>query len=166
MAMRHRARTSRRALFALVICLVLAVWSPAAISQGEDIAVVVHPGVPVDNLTTAELRRILLGDREFWPSGDRVTLLIRAPIARERDVVVKNLCEMTEAQFRPHWIGKVFRAETPSGPKIVYSAEMARDQASRLAGAITFLPMSQVGSGLKVVRVDGRSPGQPGYRLK
>jgi len=166
MAMRPQARTSRRALFALAICLVLAAWSAPATTQGEDIAVVVHPGVPVDNLTTAELRRILLGDREFWPSGDRITLLIRAPIARERDVVVKNLCEMTEAQFRQHWIGKVFRAETPSGPKIVYSTEMARDQASRLAGAITFLPMSQVGTGLKVLRVDGRSPGQAGYRLK
>ncbi len=41
-------------------------------TQAPDIAVVVHPDVPVDNLTIAELRRILLGDREFWASGVRV----------------------------------------------------------------------------------------------
>ncbi len=105
----------------------------------SDIAVVVHPSVAVDNLTIAELRRILLGDREFWSAGARVTLFIRAPIARERDAVVRDVCQMTEAQFRQHWIGKVFRADTPSGPKIVYSSEMAIDQVSRTPGAITFV---------------------------
>ena len=131
-----------------------------------DIAVVVNPGVPVENLTTAELRRILLGDREFWASGMRVTLLIRAPIARERDAAVKSVCQMTEAQFRQHWIGKVFRADTPSGPKIVYSNEMALDQASRIPGAIAFVPAPVTSKSVKVIRIDGRSPGQSGYGLK
>ena len=99
-----------------------------------------HPDVPVDNLTLAELRRILLGDREFWTRRrPRVTLLIRAPVARERDVAVKDVCQMTEAQFRQHWIGKVFRADTRSGPRIVYSGQMAMDQVSRTPGAITFV---------------------------
>ena len=81
----------------------------------------VHRDVPIDNLTVSELRRIVLGDREFWPESVRITLLIRAPIAHERDVVLKKLCKMTEAQFRQHWIGKVFRADTALAPKIVYS---------------------------------------------
>jgi len=130
------------------------------------IAVVVHPDVPVDNLTLAELRRILLGDREFWPSGVRVTLLIRAPVARERDAALKQVCQMTEAQFRQHWIGKVFRAETPSGPKIVYSAEMAVEQVNRIPGAIAFVDAALAAKGLKVVKIDGRSPGQAGYALR
>ena len=96
----------------------------------------------------------------------RVTLLIRAPIARERDAAVQSVCQMTEAQFRQHWIGKVFRAETPSGPKIVYSTEMALDQVSRLPGAITFVPIPQVTKNVKVLKIDGRSPGQTGYRLR
>ncbi|HET9266760.1 MAG TPA: hypothetical protein VFO31_01300, partial [Vicinamibacterales bacterium] len=95
--------------------------APAARQASPDIAVVVHPDVPVDNLTLADLRRILLGDREFWTSGSRVTLFIRAPIARERDAMVKDVCQMTEAQFRQHWIAKVFRADTATPPKIVYS---------------------------------------------
>jgi hypothetical protein len=43
----------------------------------------------VDGLTFAELRRLLLGDREF-SAGMRVTLLIRAP-ARERDSAVRDV---------------------------------------------------------------------------
>ena len=151
----------------LVVCVLgLLGTLPVAGQSKSDIAVVVHPDVGVDNLSLPELRRILLGDREFWPSGARVTLLIRAPVARERDAAIKNVCEMTEAQFRQHWIGKVFRAESPGGPKIVYSTEMALDQVSRTPGAITFVEASLVGRTAKVIKIDGLSPGQPGYRMK
>lgn len=139
---------------------------PAAGQAVSDIAVVVNSSVPVDNLSLAELRRILLGDKEFWAPGMRVTLLIRAPIARERDVAIQRLCEMSEAQFRQHWIAKVFRAEAPTGPKIVYSSESALDQVTRTQGAITFVDASLAGRGMKVLKIDGKSPGQSGYRIK
>jgi ABC-type phosphate transport system substrate-binding protein len=156
-----------RGLIGLVVCLLVAIATLPASGQAKtDIAVVVHPDVGVDNLTLADLRRILLGDREFWPSGVRVTLLVRAPVARERDAAIKTICEMTEAQFRQHWIGKVFRAESPAGPKIVYSTEMALDQVTRTPGAITFVEASLVGRNAKIVKIDGVSPGQPGYRMK
>ena len=146
----------------------LAGWETSAqqAPTGRDLAVVVHPGVPVDNLTFAELRRILLGDREFWTSDLRVTLLIRAPIARERDAAVREVCQMTESQFRQHWIGKVFRAETRSVPKIVTSAEMALEQVSRTPGAITFVDAAAAPKGVKVLKIDGKSPGQSGYRVR
>ena len=41
---------------------------------------------------------------------------------------------MTEAQFRQHWIGKVFRAETPSGPKIVASLVDEDDWWNKMLG--------------------------------
>jgi phosphate transport system substrate-binding protein len=138
----------------------------AAAQAPGDIAVVVHADVPVDNLSLSELRRLVLGDRAFWPASVRVTLLVRAPIARERDVVLKTVCQMTEAQFRQHWIAKVFRAETALAPKIVYSSEMAIDLVNRIPGAITFVDASQVRGGLRVVKVDGRLPGERGYLLR
>jgi len=151
--------------------LLLLVAQPArlagqAASVG-DLAIVVHRDVPTDDITYAELRRLLLGDREFWTSGLRVTLLIRAPIARERDAAVKDVCQMTEAQFRQHWIGKLFRADTANGPRIVYSAEMALDQVTRTPGAMTIVLASQAaGKGGKVLKIDGKLPGQSGYKVK
>jgi hypothetical protein len=144
----------------------LAAGAAPAAQAAPDIAVVAHPDVPLDNLTIADLRRMLLGDREFWASGMRVRLLIRAPVARERDVVVRGVCEMTEAQVRQHWIGKVFRADAVSGPRIVYSSEMAIDQTSRTPGAIAFVPAPVPGTRVKVLTIDGRAPGQSGYPLR
>ena len=126
----------------------------------------VRPDVPVDNLSFAELRRVLLGDRQFWSSNVRVTLLVRAPGAREREVVLKNIYQMSEAQFRQYWIAKVFRAEAASGPRIVYSNEMAAELALAIPGAVAFVEASQVPKGLKVLKINGLLPGEKGYPLR
>jgi hypothetical protein len=161
---------ARRVVLRIAVLLgaaALLVSAPVPVlTQGPDIAVVVHPDVPIDNLTLAELRRVLLGDREFWTSGVRVALFLRAPVARERDVAIKDVCQMSEAQFRQHWIAKVFRADVQSGPRIVYSGQMAIEQVSRTPGAITFVENSAVVKGVKVLKIDGRSPGQSGYRVR
>lgn len=165
----HRFRFTllRVVLAALMAAAPLTLAATPTPQAAADIAVIVHPGVPIDNLPMAELRRYLTGDREFWgTNGPRVSILIRAPIARERDVVVREICQMTEAQFRQHWIGKVFRNESPSGPRIVYSAESAIDQVSRTPGAIAFVTTPVASKAVKVLRVDGRAPGQTGYPLR
>ena len=156
----------------LLVCLlsVLALGMPigaqATNTVASDVAVVVHPDIPLDNLTLGELRRLVLGDRGFWPASVRVTLLLRAPVAHERDVILKVVGQMTEAQFRQHWIGKVFRADTAVAPKIVYSSDMAVDMVARIPGAITFVDASQVGRNVKVLKIDGLSPGEKGYVLR
>jgi ABC-type phosphate transport system substrate-binding protein len=137
---------------------------PAAVSG--DIAIVVRPDVPVDNMTFAELRKLLLGDRQFWSSNLRVTLLVRAPGAREREVVLKTIYQMSEAQFRQYWIAKVFRAEAAAGPRIVYSNEMATELTSAVPGAVAFVEATQVPKGLKIVKINGKLPGDKEYPLR
>jgi ABC-type phosphate transport system substrate-binding protein len=136
---------------------------PAA---NTDIAIVVRPDVPVENLSFAEVRRLMLGDRQFWNSNLRVTLLVRAPGARERDVVLKNIYQMSEAQFRQYWIAKVFRAEAANGPRIVYSNEMAAELVAAIPGAVAFVEAEQVPKGLKVIKINGLGPGDKGYPLR
>jgi hypothetical protein len=147
------------------LCAALAALAPSA-PTGEDIAVLVHPSVPVNDLSFAEMRKVLLGDRQFWSSNLRVTLVMRAPVAREREIVLKTVYQMSEAQFRQYWIGKVFRAEASSGPRIVYSNEEATELAASIPGAITFAEATRAPKGLKVLRIDGKMPGEAGYRLR
>lgn len=151
---------SRPCLILISLGLVL-----ATVAAADDVAVVAHPSVPVADLSFAEVRKILLGDRQFWASSLKVTLLIRAPAAREREIILKNVYQMSEAQFRQYWIGKVFRAESASAPRIVYSNEEATGLAASMPGALTFVDAARIPKGLKVLKIDGRLPGQPGYRL-
>lgn len=93
-----------------------------------------------------------------------MTLPIGAPGSHERDVFL-GVCQMREASFRQYWISKVFRAETSRTPKIVYSNEMAIELVSAIPGAVASVESSQVPKGLKILRINGRLPGEKGYPL-
>lgn len=141
-------------------------WRLAAAAGSNPVAIVVRPDLLVDNLSFGELRRVMLGDRQYWSSNLKVTLLVRAPGAREREVVLKTIYQMSEAQFRQYWIAKVFRAEAASAPRIVYSNEMATELVSEIPGAIAFVDASLAPKGLKVLKIDGKLPGDAGYPLR
>ncbi len=148
-------------------CLCLALLQPLAAQRHDvDIAVVVHPDTPVSNLSLAEVRKVFLGDRQYWSTNVPVVLMIRAPVARERDVVLKIIYQMSESQFKQYWIAKIFRAESATAPKVVYSSDMANQLVTAIPGAIAFIDSKDVKPGSKVLRVDGRLPGEPGYPLR
>jgi ABC-type phosphate transport system substrate-binding protein len=148
-------------------CLCLALLQPLAAQRHDvDVAVVVHPDTPISNLSLAEVRKVFLGDRQYWSTNVPVVLMIRAPVARERDVVLKIIYQMSESQFKQYWIAKIFRAESATAPKVVYSNDMANQLVTAIPGSIAFIDSKDVKPGSKVLRVDGRLPGEPGYPLR
>ena len=157
--------TERRRFLIAVAALAAMPLGRGAAAE-NDIAVVVRPDTPADDLSFGEIRKLLLGERQFWAGNLRVTLLIRAPAARERDVVLRIIYRMTEAQFRQFWISKVFRAEASSGPKIVYTNEMATELVAAIPGSVAFVDAAQVPKGLKILKIDGKLPGEKGYPLR
>jgi ABC-type phosphate transport system substrate-binding protein len=157
--MRHAAT------LALVAFAVLGAREARAQTSGE-VAIVVNSATAIDDLSLLELRNVFLGERQFWRDGSRIVLLVRAPVAYERDIVLNRIYRMDESQFRQYWIAKVFRAEVSSGPKIVYSNDMTRQLVAALPGAVGFIAASDVAAGMKVLRINGKLPGDPDYPLR
>ena len=160
----------RAAVLALVMIAVAGpiVSTVDAQTEGrEAVAIVVHPDVAIDddNLTLVELRNIFLAERQHWGDRSRIPLLVGAANAPERDLIFTEVYGMSEDRYRQYWIGKMFRSEVASGPKIVFSTEMLRDLVTVIPGSIGFVPLSEVGPDLKVIRIDGMMPGDEGYPL-
>jgi hypothetical protein len=162
--------TSKRVVTILwtILWLSMALHLPASAqtSRGADIAVLVNADTPVTDLSLSEVRKVLLGERQYWNSKLPVVLLIRAPVARERDVVLRVIYQMSEAQFKQYWVAKIFRAEAASPPRIVYSNDMQYELLTALPGAIAFVDSRNVRPGVKVLRVDGHLPGDREYPLR
>lgn len=136
-------------------------------SAGEgDVAVVVNDDTPVTDLSLGEVRKVFLGERQYWNAKLPVVLLLRAPVARERDVVLRVIYQMTEAQFKQYWVAMIYRAEVTSPPKIVYSSDLQYDLVTATPGAIAFVDSRNIRPGVKVVRVDGMLPGDKNYPLR
>ena len=149
----------------LALVAMAAAVSTVGAQTTEAVAIVVHPQVAVDDLSLDELKNIFLAERQYWQDRSRITLVMRAAIAPERDLVLSEIYGMSEDRYRQYWIAKMFRAEVASGPKIVFSTDMLRDLVTVIPGSIGFVPMSEVGPDLKVIRIDGRLPGDEGYPL-
>lgn len=163
------ATKKRNAMILLIMSwLTITVQGPstAQTAKGSDVAVVVNADTPVNDLSLSEVRKVLLGERQYWNSKLPVTLLIRAPQARERDVVLRVIYQMSEAQFKQYWVAKIFRAEAASPPKIVYSNEMQYELVTAIPGAIAFVEARAVRPGAKVLRVEGHLPGDKEYPLR
>lgn len=130
------------------------------------IAIVVHKGMGIEDLSLDELRSIFLADQQFWSDRTRITLLVRAPQSDERDFVLNRIYQMTEPQFRQYWIAKMFRSEVPRGPKIVFSTDMTVELVVAIPGSISFIRADEVSDTIQVVRIDGKLPSDAGYPLK
>ena len=156
----------------IFVCLIaLSILSFESTSAQETvtssaIAIVVHKDTAVENLTLEDLRSIFLADQQFWQNRKRIILLVRAPQSDERDFVLNKIYQMTEAQFRQYWIGKMFRAEVPRGPKIVFSTDMTLELVTAIPGSISFMRANDVSDDVKIVRVDGKLPSESGYPLQ
>jgi ABC-type phosphate transport system substrate-binding protein len=167
------AKTQNAIFRQTLICLLAALMLPigTAGAQGEvvtssAIAIVVHADTDVDNLSLEELRSIFLAEKQFWSDRQRIILLVRAPQSDERDFVLNRIYQMSEAQFRQYWIGKMFRAEVPRGPKIVFSTDMTLELVTAIPGSISFIRVADASENVKLVRVDGKLPSEPGYPLQ
>ena len=97
---------TRVSLAATLLLLALAAHGVGA--QEEAVAIVVHPATEVDDLTFVDLKSIFRGDRQFWDDGRRVTLLMRAPEAEERKMILERIYEMDEdaRRFMMDYLGR------------------------------------------------------------
>ena len=154
-----------RYILALVVMVACSLGGSQA-SQTGDIAVVVNSSNPVNDLSLSELRNMLMGDRRFWKGNVRVKLILREPGTRDRDAVLVLLLRMDNKAFAAQWRAKVFRGEASEEPVSVASASQVEQYLLENPGAITFTAGKITAPKFKVLRLEGKLPGDEGYTLK
>jgi ABC-type phosphate transport system substrate-binding protein len=153
-------------LAAALVCGAAVSTPQSASAQGAgDLAIVAHPGTPVSQLSFTELRQVLKGERQYWTPDLPVVLFVRAPTSAERSAVLDVIYQMSEPQFKQYWIAKQFRAESATSPKNMRSNDLTQQFVASTPGAIGFMAANDVKPGVKVLRIEGRLPGEPGYKL-
>ena len=156
---------ARAAGMVLVPALLLGALATPRRAAAEPMAVIVNENTPVKELTFAEMRRVFLGERQYWNAETPVVLIVRAPVAPERTVVLDRIYRMSESQFKQYWIARIFRAEATSTPKVVYSNQTINELVAAIPGAISLVRADAVQPGVRTVKIDGLLPGEANYPL-
>jgi len=150
----------------IVIITAMTLANPVALrAQSNDVAVVVNEKNPVINLTLADLRKLFSGEKRTWSGGMPVKLFVRALGAHER-VVLLQLLGMSEMEYKEHWTALVYRGQVLSEPVMLFSNGMQREAVQAYPGALAIVNLPDVKPGMKVLRIDGHLPGEPGYPIK
>jgi ABC-type phosphate transport system substrate-binding protein len=154
-------------MVALVAILGPAGHGPVAAQRAnqEALAIVVNRANPIDDLSTDELRKALLGGRQRWPNGRKITVVMRPPGDADRDTVLRLICRMSETEFRKYTLQATFTGETSSGPRVLDTPLGVRRFVFNVPGAIGYIRLSEVDDTVKVIHIDGRAPTDPDYRL-
>ena len=74
--------------------------------------------------------------------------------------LVKN-----SSEYRQYWTVQVFRGEAQSEPFTRPSNGMQKEALIAYLGAVALVNLQDVKTGMKVLKVEGRMPGEAGYPL-
>ncbi len=136
-----------------------------SISASNDLAIIVNKSSPVNDISLVNLRKLFLAEQKYWPNGRRVTVVMREPGQAERAAVLQQLYRMSNRDYERYFLRAEFTGEASGAPKSLSSAAGVRKFVYNVPGAIGYVRADEVDGSVKVVRVDGRAPGEPGYRL-
>jgi len=140
---------------------------PAQASQQAELAIIVNKSNPTDSISYSELREYFLAERNHWVNGGgKVRIVMRAPGQPEREAVLHLIYNMNEKGFTSYFLGKKFTGEVLEEPRQQNSTPDVIKFISYVPGAIGYVRADEVDASVKVLRVDGLAPGEPGYKIK
>jgi hypothetical protein len=154
-----------RPTFLIAIALLLAAALPFSAARvaaaGKPLVVVVSAAAAMKDISTSNLRRVFQGMPTDFEGGKRFVPLNHptgTPTRVQFDRAVLGLEPEAVGAF---WVDRRIRDESPP-PRTVPSGDLALRIAGSLPGAITYVyPVS-----VKVLTIDGKAAGAPGYLLK
>ena len=156
----------RLALGALLLSLLGLAPRAGHAQDAEPLAIVVNRNNPLTEISLADLRRVFRGQRSRWTNGRRVTLVMRDPGTPERDAILRSVYGLDEAEYRRSFLQAVFSGQTSDAPKTLASSNGVVRFVYNVPGAIGYVRARDVDASVKTLRVEGRLPGEPGYRLE
>jgi len=130
-----------------------------------DVAIVVHPDNREADVTSEELVRILRQDQQRWRAGGRIYLVFQSSGSPAREVVLRRVFRMNDVELKQFWLGRLYRGEIASFPYVAPSDAAVKRIVGLAPHALGFVDRSAVDATVKVLRVDGKLPGQAGYFL-
>jgi hypothetical protein len=134
--------------------------------EPADLAVVVNKSRAPESADLSELRQMILGARLKWRDGAAVLAVETRPDSPERALVMKALYRMNDAALRRYYMLAAFNGTEVSQPRDVPTAAALKKFVASNPGAVGCILASDVDDSVKILKVDGTAPGEPGYKLR
>lgn len=144
--------------------------APAAVGalQNSDVAIIVNPRNATQDVSFANLRKYFMAERSQWPDGTKIVITMRQPAGQgDRAAVLRAIYNWNEDYYRTYFRQGRFNESIQDAPRELNTAYAMIQFVHYTPGAIGYVRADQVDTAkVSVLRVDGRRPGDAGYRIK
>jgi hypothetical protein len=152
-----------------VIALLLTALLGAAAASTEQhvrLIVIVPATQTITGVTSADLRRIYLGDMTRWPDGRRIVPVMLRPGSIDTDTLLKHFLRIAPIDFAQQWISAVFRGRVAAPPVTVATSDDAmRFVATHPESIAIIVDRADVLPAVRIFRIDGRLRDDARYQL-
>ncbi|WP_373030886.1 hypothetical protein [Sulfurovum sp.] len=116
--------------------------------SAEKFVVITHPNNPIDTLTKSQLRMIYLKKSRFW--GDTKLVALNLPPTSNLRLTFENeVLKMSYNELDNYWVREHYKGHRP--PYRVESVESMLLFVKKVEGAIGYIPVSKIDTGVKVI---------------
>lgn len=133
-------------------------------------AVIVHQSNPTKNLRVADVRAFFAGINGKWPHGPKVVLVERDAGSATFRFLLQRVLNMSAIEYKRRLASIEFAGEAPVILKILNSEEAACKFVFNVPGSIALIETGSLPApecrGVETVRIEGRLPGEEGYKLR
>jgi hypothetical protein len=133
-------------------------------SERIPIAVIVSKTSSLDEISSAQLTRMFMGDL-VDSGGGRLIPLNRATATEERQQFDRVVLGKSPDEMARYWIDRKIRGQS-GAPKAVEPVDVYERVVAKLDGAVGYVRVSEIRGDVKVVRVDGKTPTDYGYPIR
>jgi hypothetical protein len=143
--------------------LALALGSPGL--HAADYAVVVNAASPVSDLSQSSIFQILKAEKQSWDGGEKVYLIMPKEGSKEEEILCDKVFSTDSDGLKKYWTTQVFQNRLVSAPKNATN-RVALKLVEEKPNAVAVINAKDITPGVKIVSIDGKKPGDPGYVLK
>ena len=134
------------------------------------IAVIVNKSNAVSDISYDKLKKILEARQQYWDNGEKITLIFKPITSNETRTLIDMVYKIKYEEFDKYWFLRVYNNKIMEFPKILNSAGTINILVSEIPGAIAFIGKDEISRidniNIKVLRVNGKMPGEDGYPFK
>ncbi len=135
-------------------------------AAGAELAVVVNKSTSLETIGSGQLRMMLMGETTRWQDGKKVTPVQTPLESPEGALLLKVVYKMSAAILKRYYMQAAFVGKDITAPADVASATALKQFVARTPGAIGCILASDVDKTVTVLKVDGASPDEAGYKLR
>lgn len=156
-------RTLRQVLQVAILASLFLFAAVSLLAAIKNWAIVAAAGSKLQDVSLSDLSKLCKGMQKTWPNGHNFTLVVQNPDSPEMKSVLEKILGVSETDLKPT-VAKL--TESKSFLKVVASDEDLIRTVGVIPGAVGVMDVYAINSAVKVLRLDGKLPFDPGYSLK